>query len=82
MEETETKKAEFITSIPPQQGMNQKDWIEQYSKLTIEERACLEAQHQTRHLDRISKNVAFFAWILIVSFGAVALYFLMKVAFA
>ena len=82
MEETETKKAEFITSIPPQQGMNQKDWIEHYSKLRIEERACIEAQHQTRHLNRISKNVAFFSWTLIVSFGAVAFYFLLKLGFA
>jgi hypothetical protein len=57
---------------------NKKDlkvWEDEYNNLSREDKILVETQEQTRQLTRISNNVAFFFWWLILGVGLSLLYF-------
>ena len=65
---------EYPASMPNDlSGQDKILWYLEYNKLTINERVLLEERQQSVSLKSIAKNIAFFAWIAIIS---IAIYFL------
>tara|TARA_B100000795_G_scaffold94142_1_gene68928 strand:+ start:7 stop:351 length:345 start_codon:yes stop_codon:yes gene_type:complete len=64
---------EYPASMPNDlSGSDKILWYVEYNKLTINERVLLEERQQSVSLKSIAKNIAFFAWIAIIS---IAIYF-------
>ena len=59
---------EYPASMPNDlSGQDKILWYLEYNKLTINERVLLEKRQQSVSFKSIAKNIAFFAWIAIIS---------------